>query len=467
MVTILTSDRPNEKCTPSGPGEGEGGEPGRDGANCEFLGNVLIVQSSDKTITIPDDNVDGGSILFEFKTPVLFESLGLLDIDYATSITILTETDSGEMNELPPIAVELLGDNSFQVVGINEVNVKQLRVSFTRSGAVTDISFCYPSTGPTPVPATKTPPTPVPPINAQPTPVPPTRTPPTSGGVEPTPAIPTNAPPTPVPPTKTPPTPVPPTNAPPTPVPPTKTPPTPMPPTNAPPTPVPPTQTPPTPVPPTNAPPTPVPPTKTPPTPVPPTNAPPTPVPPTQTPPTPKPPTNAPPTPVPPTQTPPTPSTANECTPNSCSSDSRRHRRLCRQRMHPQLLFLRLRRHRRLFRLRMCRHCPLKHRLHLFRRQRRPQHLVLPQSHHQRLFLRLILQSLVQLPQMVQSRRLGSHRAFTSTQEDLLYLIRMASNGNPMKSTTILVNPARLTPKKTFLIQSGLICTRRSVMHKT
>ena len=216
---------PNEKCTPSGPGEGEGGEPGSEGENCKFLGNVLIIQTSDESITIPDDNVDGGSILFEFKSPVLFESLSLLDMDYASYITILTETDAGEMNELPPIDVELLGDNSFQTVDINVENVKQVIVSFTRSGAVTDIAFCYPSTEPTPVPPTPASATPAPPsTNAPPTPVPATK---------PTPVPPTNALPTPAPPTKAPPTPVPATK--PTPVPPTPALPTPVTPTNAPP----------------------------------------------------------------------------------------------------------------------------------------------------------------------------------------------------------------------------------------
>ena len=43
------------------------GEPGGLGANCKYLGNVLIlIQSSDAGITIPNDNIDGGSICFDF-----------------------------------------------------------------------------------------------------------------------------------------------------------------------------------------------------------------------------------------------------------------------------------------------------------------------------------------------------------------------------------------------------------------
>jgi len=174
---------PNKKCPNSdGPGEGKGGEPDGEGPNCNDLGLVLIVQSSDTSITIPDDNVDGGSILFEFAYPVFFESLGLLDMDYATSITILTETESGGMEELPTLDVDIKGDNSFQLKQINEDKVKQLRVSFTRSGAVTEINFCPSLVTPTPAPPTKSPPTKAPPTKAPPTTTPATAAPPTPSG---------------------------------------------------------------------------------------------------------------------------------------------------------------------------------------------------------------------------------------------------------------------------------------------
>lgn len=139
---------PNEKCTPSGPGRGAGGEPGSDAPNCNPLGNVLIIQNSDESITIPDDNKNGGSIIFEFEEAVRFESLGLLDIDYKTSILIMTESESGRLAVLPRIEVELKGDNSFFMLDINEENVKQVRVTFAHSGAVTEINFCPPSPSP-------------------------------------------------------------------------------------------------------------------------------------------------------------------------------------------------------------------------------------------------------------------------------------------------------------------------------
>jgi hypothetical protein len=58
---------PNEYCTQSGPGKGLEGGPAGAGPNGDPLGNVLIIQNRDKSITIPDDSVDGGSILFDFS----------------------------------------------------------------------------------------------------------------------------------------------------------------------------------------------------------------------------------------------------------------------------------------------------------------------------------------------------------------------------------------------------------------
>lgn len=129
---------PNEFCTPPGPGVGLEGQPGGAGPNCDPLGNVLIVQSSDESITIPDDAVGGGSILIDFTTDVSYVGeIGLLDIDYETMITVSYYGS----DDIDVIDVPLLGDNSVQTISIEKSNVKQVRVDFTRSGAVTFISF--------------------------------------------------------------------------------------------------------------------------------------------------------------------------------------------------------------------------------------------------------------------------------------------------------------------------------------
>lgn len=67
---------PNEGCSPSGPGIGEGGAPREPDENCESLGNVLIIQ--EKGIDVPDDNVAAASSLWTFQTPAVSMSTRLV-----------------------------------------------------------------------------------------------------------------------------------------------------------------------------------------------------------------------------------------------------------------------------------------------------------------------------------------------------------------------------------------------------
>jgi hypothetical protein len=144
---------PNEKCDTPGPGKGEGGEPNAAGANCEFLGNVLIIQENGSDKSIPDDNTDGGIIEFNFAKRTFVHEIGLLDVDYEATITVIYDTGKGLLTML--INVPIMGDNAVQKVSINKENVIQLRLEATRSAALTFISFCYGGTPPTsyPIPA--------------------------------------------------------------------------------------------------------------------------------------------------------------------------------------------------------------------------------------------------------------------------------------------------------------------------
>ena len=136
---------PNEACTPAGPGVGEGGAPGMEGENCEPLGNVLIIQ--EKKVDVPDDNKEGGILTIDFPVEAGSESgqyvfsIGLLDIDYETSVVVVHETEEGELTEYT-IEVPVLGDNSYQTLEINQERVRWIKVMFSRSGAVTFVTFC-------------------------------------------------------------------------------------------------------------------------------------------------------------------------------------------------------------------------------------------------------------------------------------------------------------------------------------
>ena len=132
---------PNERCDVRGrkPGVGEGGEPDAEGANCEPLGNLLIIQEKNNKMNIPDDNVDGGEIYFEFTKEVNVFEMGFLDIDYAASIKV--EHSSG----VSDINLPLLGDNAAYTAHIDLSNVKKMTLKLTRSGAVSFITFCSPT----------------------------------------------------------------------------------------------------------------------------------------------------------------------------------------------------------------------------------------------------------------------------------------------------------------------------------
>lgn len=126
-----------------GPGIGDGGKPGKPGENCEEQGLALIIQEENKFMSIPDDNADGGVIIMDFTKPggQYVKDLGLLDIDYDSFITVEYETASGSIASYD-IVLPMLGDNSYQVVEIDQENVKWLKLNFDRSGAVTFIRFC-------------------------------------------------------------------------------------------------------------------------------------------------------------------------------------------------------------------------------------------------------------------------------------------------------------------------------------
>ncbi len=173
---------PNIRCTSPGPGIGEGGEPGEPGENCEEQGFALIVQEPNSFPNVPDDNVDGGKIIFNFspKADYVF-SLGMLDVDYRVKIYVTYMNDAGAILS-KTITVPMLGDNSYQVVPIETGLVSKIVVDLERSGAITYIHFCPGGTPPTTIPATKAPPTTIPATKAPPTTIPATQTPPTSGG---------------------------------------------------------------------------------------------------------------------------------------------------------------------------------------------------------------------------------------------------------------------------------------------
>jgi hypothetical protein len=140
----------------------------------------LIVQEPGESC--PDDNVDGGiiNIVFPATNGQYVYELGMSDVDYGVTIEVGYETSTGFQQQ--NIRVPLLGDkNSYQVVGINQANVKWIKVKLTRSGAITSIKLC-PEESVTPPPSGTQPTTsPLLPTARPPSLRPPSASPPTSG----------------------------------------------------------------------------------------------------------------------------------------------------------------------------------------------------------------------------------------------------------------------------------------------
>lgn len=128
---------PNSKCPGGGPGIGNNGVPGDLGENCVPVGNVLIVQESNKTI--PDDNANGGTLSFSFAKPVLFSDIGLIDIPDTNLHRLNFTYQDGRVDTF---TYKGLGDNAVQRVIANKRNVRKVDVFVPYSGAVVELHFC-------------------------------------------------------------------------------------------------------------------------------------------------------------------------------------------------------------------------------------------------------------------------------------------------------------------------------------
>ena len=132
---------PNQACPGGGPGISSGGEPGTPGENCApGVGNVLIVQEPGAPCW--DDNSNGGVISLNFPYPggQYIKDIKVIDIDYASTVLVVTETDAGFVEHT--INLPLHGDNSVQTVEINEDHVKWIKLMLSRSGGLYEVTFC-------------------------------------------------------------------------------------------------------------------------------------------------------------------------------------------------------------------------------------------------------------------------------------------------------------------------------------
>jgi hypothetical protein len=132
---------PNQTC--GGPGIGFGGQVGRPGENCVPRGNLLIIAedlgdaNGDGIVDDPDDDADGGKIIFEWDAPTAPKRIVILDIDHETaSVTVKDDVMSVTVHASD------LGNNSAQTIDLSAYPPTTcLEVRFSSSGAVAEIEY--------------------------------------------------------------------------------------------------------------------------------------------------------------------------------------------------------------------------------------------------------------------------------------------------------------------------------------
>ena len=138
-----TGDPDDDLGTPhnnfGGPGNGFGGRAGKPGENSIPQGQVLIL-SQDGDPTDPDDAREGGTITFDWDTPVRVNQIGVLDVDTYDDGTTVTTFDAAG-NVIDSYELQTLGDNSFQIVSMDDIDVSRMEVFFSGSSAITEIDF--------------------------------------------------------------------------------------------------------------------------------------------------------------------------------------------------------------------------------------------------------------------------------------------------------------------------------------
>lgn len=149
---------PNEYCPGQGPGIGIGGRPslpdGTDNeyANCDPIGNVLVIQESDKNC--PDDSAKGGRIIFDFDYHVNFRLVKFLDVDDNPNTPELTLTYEDDENTKKYVAkAAWSGDNGVVIERPNIDRVTQASIRFYGSGSIAELGYEV-CPGDTPAPTT-------------------------------------------------------------------------------------------------------------------------------------------------------------------------------------------------------------------------------------------------------------------------------------------------------------------------
>lgn len=113
--------------------------------------NVLIIQEDPNGD--PDDFAGGGIINIEFRIPVTFEVIGILDLDESSNTTISFFQDTTLVGGAAQ-GIANLGNNSYQEIMYPNTsdyqNITKVAVNFSGSGAISGLKFTAPYVIPEP-----------------------------------------------------------------------------------------------------------------------------------------------------------------------------------------------------------------------------------------------------------------------------------------------------------------------------
>jgi hypothetical protein len=156
---------PNVACNMAGPqpGHGSGGAPltryskPNPNANCEPLGNVLVIQESNKAC--PDDSTQGGWINFDFQMPIKLKVAKLLGADEGSDTPEITVTykDAQGATQTHMTKVQETGGNGLATEYPEFDNVSKVSIFYYGSGSISHLGYeVCPAPGTTPQPTNGT-----------------------------------------------------------------------------------------------------------------------------------------------------------------------------------------------------------------------------------------------------------------------------------------------------------------------
>lgn len=130
---------PNSACPGGGPGLGEGGIPGSQFENCDPLGNLIIVQASNKVQ--PDDHERGSRITFKFDHPTYVDNIVVIDNDGCNCDPVSITLHKDVAGKVKRTGETATGNNGVAKISIDVHRVTKMEVYFPTSGAIASLDY--------------------------------------------------------------------------------------------------------------------------------------------------------------------------------------------------------------------------------------------------------------------------------------------------------------------------------------